>query len=136
MKDDNVKRMRSNRVWLSEASCDLDAFRPIVERSVSRADYPFARDVVSSDDGDVSYHNYGYPDGKPIGSGGCCSLGRFRSWAARPLSPSEAAALRAVGVLRRRARGRAMIRLFLDNLPDGMLLEAVRRRGLDQPKGE
>ena len=28
-----------------------------------------------------------------------------------------------------------MIRLILDNLPDGMLLEAVRRRGLDQPKG-
>ena len=48
MKDDNVKRMRSNRVWLSEASCDLDAFRPIVERSVNRADYPFARDVVSN----------------------------------------------------------------------------------------
>jgi hypothetical protein len=48
MKDDNVKRMRSNRVWLSEASCDLDAFRPIVERSVSRADYPFARDVLSN----------------------------------------------------------------------------------------
>ena len=48
MKDDNVKRMRSNRVWLSEASCDLDAFRPIVERSVKRADYPFARDVVSN----------------------------------------------------------------------------------------
>jgi ectoine hydroxylase-related dioxygenase (phytanoyl-CoA dioxygenase family) len=48
MKDDNVKRMRSNRVWLSEASCDLDAFRPIVERSVKRADYPFAREVVSN----------------------------------------------------------------------------------------
>ena len=48
MKDDNVKRMRSNRVWLSGASCDLHAFRPIVERSVNRADYPFARDVVSN----------------------------------------------------------------------------------------
>jgi hypothetical protein len=96
----------------------------------------FARDVVSIDDGDVFYHSYGYPDGNPIGSGGCCSLGRFRSWAARPLSPSEADALREVGVPRRRARGRAMIRLFLDNLPDGMLLEAVRRRGQDQPKGE
>ena len=48
MKDDNVNQMRSNRVWLSEASCDLDAFKPIVERSVNRADYPFARDVVSN----------------------------------------------------------------------------------------
>ena len=26
MKDDNAKRLRANRVWLSEASCDLDAF--------------------------------------------------------------------------------------------------------------
>src|SRR5271168_3894802 len=48
MKDDNAKRMRSNRVWVSEASCDLDAFRRIVERSVNRADYPFASDVVSN----------------------------------------------------------------------------------------
>ena len=48
MKDDNAKRLRSNRVWLSEASCDLDAFRRIVERSVNRADYPFASDVVSN----------------------------------------------------------------------------------------
>jgi ectoine hydroxylase-related dioxygenase (phytanoyl-CoA dioxygenase family) len=48
MKDDSVARMRSNRVWLSEATCDLDAFRAIVERSVSRADYPFAGDVISN----------------------------------------------------------------------------------------
>ena len=27
MKDDNAKRIRANRVWLSEASCDLDVFR-------------------------------------------------------------------------------------------------------------
>jgi ectoine hydroxylase-related dioxygenase (phytanoyl-CoA dioxygenase family) len=48
MKDDNAKRLRSNRVWLSEASCDLEAFRRIVERSVDRADYPFASDVKSN----------------------------------------------------------------------------------------
>jgi ectoine hydroxylase-related dioxygenase (phytanoyl-CoA dioxygenase family) len=48
MKDDNVKRLRSNRVWLTEASCDLDTFRRIVERPVNRADYPFASDVVSN----------------------------------------------------------------------------------------
>ena len=48
MKDDNAVRMRSNRVWLSEASCDLDAFRAIVERTVNRADYPFASDVISN----------------------------------------------------------------------------------------
>src|SRR5271163_3095350 len=48
MKDDNAKRLRADRVWLSEASCDLDAFRRIVERSVNRADYPFASYVVSN----------------------------------------------------------------------------------------
>ena len=48
MKDDNAVRLRANRVWLSEASCDLDAFRRIVERSVNRADYPFASDVISN----------------------------------------------------------------------------------------
>src|SRR5271163_2681556 len=48
MKDDNAVRIRSNRVWLSEASCDLDAFRAIVERTIHRADYPFASDVISN----------------------------------------------------------------------------------------
>src|SRR5579863_5872996 len=48
MKDDNAKRLRANRVWLSEASCDLDAFRAIVERTINRADYPFASDVLSN----------------------------------------------------------------------------------------
>ncbi len=48
MKDDNAKRLRSNRVWLSEASSDLGAFRQVVERSVNRADYPFASDVISN----------------------------------------------------------------------------------------
>jgi len=48
MKDDNVKRMRSNRVWLAADSCDLDTFKELVERSVNRSDYPFASDVVSN----------------------------------------------------------------------------------------
>jgi ectoine hydroxylase-related dioxygenase (phytanoyl-CoA dioxygenase family) len=48
MKDDNAKRLRANRVWLSEASCDIEAFRRIVERSVDPADYPFASDVKSN----------------------------------------------------------------------------------------
>jgi ectoine hydroxylase-related dioxygenase (phytanoyl-CoA dioxygenase family) len=48
MKDDNVKRMRSNRVWLAAGSCELDEFKGLVERSASRADYPFASDVVSN----------------------------------------------------------------------------------------
>jgi ectoine hydroxylase-related dioxygenase (phytanoyl-CoA dioxygenase family) len=48
MKDDNVKGMRSHRVWLAADSCELDEFKGLVERSVNRADYPFASDVVSN----------------------------------------------------------------------------------------
>jgi ectoine hydroxylase-related dioxygenase (phytanoyl-CoA dioxygenase family) len=48
MKDDNAKRLRANRVWLTADSCDLGEFRSIVERSVNRADYPLASDVVSN----------------------------------------------------------------------------------------
>ena len=48
MKDDNAKRLRANRVWLTADSCDLEEFKSVVERSVNRADYPFAHDVVSN----------------------------------------------------------------------------------------
>jgi ectoine hydroxylase-related dioxygenase (phytanoyl-CoA dioxygenase family) len=48
MKDDNARLIRTNRVWLAEESCDLGEFRRIVERSVNRADYPYASDVVSN----------------------------------------------------------------------------------------
>ncbi len=46
MKDDNARRLRANRVWLTEDGCDLEAFRALVERSVNPADYPFASAVV------------------------------------------------------------------------------------------
>ena len=48
MKDDNLKRLRHNRVWLTGEACDLDAFRASVERSTDRADYPFATDITSN----------------------------------------------------------------------------------------
>ena len=48
MKDDNVKRMRSHRVWLAADSCDFDEFKGLVERTANRADYPFASDVASN----------------------------------------------------------------------------------------
>ena len=48
MKDDNIKRMRSDRVWLAADSCDLDAFKELVERTANRGDYPFASDVMSN----------------------------------------------------------------------------------------
>src|SRR5271165_372063 len=48
MKDDNIRRLRANRVWLTEDGCDLEAFRALVERKVDPADYPYASDVVSN----------------------------------------------------------------------------------------
>jgi ectoine hydroxylase-related dioxygenase (phytanoyl-CoA dioxygenase family) len=48
MKDDNAKLIRTNRVWLSAESCELDEFRRMVERTVSLADYPFASDATSN----------------------------------------------------------------------------------------
>ncbi len=48
MKDDNAKRLRHNRVWLTQDACDLDAFRAVVERTTSPADYPFADEVASN----------------------------------------------------------------------------------------
>ncbi len=48
MKDDNARRLRANRVWLTEDACDLEAFRALVERKVNPADYPFAAEVVSN----------------------------------------------------------------------------------------
>ena len=48
MKDDNIRRMRANRVFLRVDSCDLDEFRALVERSASRNDYPLASDLTSN----------------------------------------------------------------------------------------
>ena len=48
MKDDNLKRLRADRVFLTEDGCDLDAFRALVERAVALPDYPFASEVVSN----------------------------------------------------------------------------------------
>ena len=45
MKDDNAKRLRAGRVYLTEDGCDLDAFRALVEREVHRADYPLAAEA-------------------------------------------------------------------------------------------
>jgi ectoine hydroxylase-related dioxygenase (phytanoyl-CoA dioxygenase family) len=48
MKDDNVKLIRTNRIFIAKDSCDLDEFRRMVERSVNLADYPFASHVVKN----------------------------------------------------------------------------------------
>src|SRR5271165_5053206 len=48
MKDDNIRRLRASRVYLTEDGCDLEAFRALVERKVDPADYPCASDVVAN----------------------------------------------------------------------------------------
>ncbi|WP_438747986.1 phytanoyl-CoA dioxygenase family protein [Pararhizobium sp. O133] len=45
MKSDNPLKLRSDRVWLTEAACDLDDFRAEVERTTQLSDYPHAAAV-------------------------------------------------------------------------------------------
>jgi ectoine hydroxylase-related dioxygenase (phytanoyl-CoA dioxygenase family) len=45
MKTDNILKQRADRVWLTEAACDLEDFRTEVERTTQLGDYPHAADV-------------------------------------------------------------------------------------------
>jgi ectoine hydroxylase-related dioxygenase (phytanoyl-CoA dioxygenase family) len=45
MKTDNPAAVRSNRVWYTEADCDLEDFAALVSRHTSLADYPHASNV-------------------------------------------------------------------------------------------
>lgn len=45
MKTDNVLRQRADRVWLTEAACDLEDFRAEVEKTTQLGDYPHAASV-------------------------------------------------------------------------------------------
>jgi hypothetical protein len=45
MKTDNVSKQRADRVWLTEADCDLEDFRREVERTTQLSDYPHAASV-------------------------------------------------------------------------------------------
>jgi ectoine hydroxylase-related dioxygenase (phytanoyl-CoA dioxygenase family) len=42
MKTDNLINQRSNRVWLTSESCDLDDFKRQINRTTEPQDYPFA----------------------------------------------------------------------------------------------
>lgn len=48
MKDDNAARLRADRVFLTEAACDIDDFRALIDCTVDPAAYPFAATVVSN----------------------------------------------------------------------------------------
>ncbi|PDT16871.1 phytanoyl-CoA dioxygenase [Rhizobium sp. J15] len=45
MKTDNQRKLRADRVWLSEDACDLDDFRRLAEKTTALADYPTASAV-------------------------------------------------------------------------------------------
>ncbi len=45
MKTDNSAKQRADRVWLTEAACDIEDFRALVERTTLLADYPHAISV-------------------------------------------------------------------------------------------
>ncbi|AJC81238.1 phytanoyl-CoA dioxygenase protein [Rhizobium etli bv. phaseoli str. IE4803] len=45
MKTDNLRKMRADRVWLSEDACDLADFRHLAEKTTALADYPTASAV-------------------------------------------------------------------------------------------
>lgn len=53
-----------------------------------------ARKITGLANGLVQYADYGYPDGEPFSPRGECQRGTFRKWAARVLTPQEAAVLR------------------------------------------
>ena len=42
MKTDNLQKLRADRVWLTEDSCDLGDFRKLAEKTTVLADYPTA----------------------------------------------------------------------------------------------
>ncbi|NYJ12626.1 ectoine hydroxylase-related dioxygenase (phytanoyl-CoA dioxygenase family) [Rhizobium leguminosarum] len=45
MKTDKQQKLRADRVWLSEDSCDLEDFRRLAEKTTALADYPTASAV-------------------------------------------------------------------------------------------
>jgi ectoine hydroxylase-related dioxygenase (phytanoyl-CoA dioxygenase family) len=46
VKDDNARRLRTNRVFLTAETCDVDEFRVLIDRRVDLSAYPFAADVL------------------------------------------------------------------------------------------
>jgi len=100
----------------------------------AKADEVFAREVIEiTSDGDVIYNDYGLSDGAPIGQRCRCSLGRFVTWAARPLTPEEISKLR-----RKEANPRDLgmavdlVRIALDAASDKQISDEFYRRGLDR----
>ncbi len=48
MKNDNISALRSQRVWLTPDSCDLEDFKKLINRKTTPENYPFATDIVKN----------------------------------------------------------------------------------------
>jgi ectoine hydroxylase-related dioxygenase (phytanoyl-CoA dioxygenase family) len=48
MKKNNLVALRSNRVWMTAESCDLEDFKKLIDRQTRHEDYPLASDIVKN----------------------------------------------------------------------------------------
>ena len=48
MKQDDLAALRSNRVWLSADSCNLDEFKTIIDRKATNVEYPYADCIIKN----------------------------------------------------------------------------------------
>ena len=85
---------------------------------------------INESDATSTIRTLGYPDGKPIGMGGKCSLYAFQKWAARPLTDAEAEEFRGVAQPLQAQQDHVFLRVILDSIFDEDLLNEVRRRNL------
>jgi K+-transporting ATPase c subunit len=73
----------------------MTTFKIVPGGVYAKANEVFAREVIEiTANGNVIYNDYGLSVGAPIGQSFRCSLSRFVTWAARPLTPEEISKLR------------------------------------------
>lgn len=84
------------------------------------------RVVQKIEDGDVRWRDFGADDGMPIGDG-LCSLSYFKRWASRRLTEEEQSKLRWDLA---RVQDQMFLRGLLERIPDELLLQEVKHRGL------
>jgi hypothetical protein len=112
----------------------MTTFKIVPGGVYAKANEVFAREVIEiTANGNVIYNDYGLSVGAPIGQSFRCSLSRFVTWAARPLTPEEISKLRRNEV-KPRDLGMAadIIRTALDPASDGQIRDEFYRRGVDR----
>lgn len=102
----------------------------IGEFYVSKTGWQVREAVRGTQDGRVHWYDYALSDGEPIGDG-ICSYESLARWAERIATPDEITRLRIVEARQKQLdRGVEFASLVLKSIPDEMLLDDVRRRGL------